>query len=424
MNTMNNVNFTKSNGVLEGLHAERGFTLVELIIAMAVFMIIGGAAFTLFGRAAGISAEQQTFSGINIGMRNAMTQMEMDMAGAGGNLLAGTTAQPFYFSVIVRNSLPGVAPACTPNTTTWAYPTTSACYDSLTVLSPNDSLAKPCAGAPTPPLALSVAANVSAATTLTANDASNTANNTTDAACFKNGDEILLVQPAVSGNCDVSGVTVNYCMNVTTLTHDATVAGTISLQVAATGSTTSDPLGIVYQASGVNFFADALANHFPINSSYVVDLGTGSTAMTYAIMVNPSNAADPQLVRCPGTSCTTANASVVADQIIGFKVGADLWNNKLSGATDIANYIYNGANYCSDAITGTDCTVTPPANYDPYDFTLVRAVRVSIVGRTVPRTDRTVNTYFLNGYDSGPYLVQQASTIVDLRNLSNVDSTD
>jgi hypothetical protein len=132
------------------------------------------------------------------------------------------------------------------------------------------------------------------------------------------------------------------------------------------------------------------------------------------------------LVRCPGTVCTATNGQVVTDQVIGFKVGADLWNGRPVGATgtDIANYNYNGSTYCSDAIAGVDCTAAPPSQYDPYDFTLVRAVRVSLIGRMTPGSDQTLHAQFLNGFDNGPYLVQQASTVVDLRNLSNVDSTN
>ncbi len=84
----------------------------------------------------------------------------------------------------------------------------------------------------------------------------------------------------------------------------------------------------------------------------------------------------------------------MTDQVIGFKVGADLWNGKALGALgagDIANFTYDGTKYCSDAISGVDCTVTPPTTYDPYDFTLVRAVRASLIARTTPKTDTTLH---------------------------------
>ena len=414
---------------LRGLsHAKQGFSLVELMIAMAVFVLVAGAAFSLFGQQASVATQQQTLSGVNIGLRNAMSQVEMDMAGGGGNLLAGVpNASPFYLSVIVNNNVAGVAANCAPDTTTWAYPIASACFDSLTILSPNNSLVKPCGAAQAPALALTASANLSAATTAQANDAINAGNNAADITCFKSGDEILFLQPATAAACDVSGVAIHYCMNVAKLTADATVVGgVINLQVNATGAQSSDPLGIIYQAGGGTYFTNSLADNFPSPSSYAVNLGTGSNAVTYAVLANAANASDPQLMRCPGTACTNANAQVVTDQVIGFKVGADLWNGRPVGATgtDIANYNYKGTTYCTDAIAGVDCTANPPAAYDPYDFTLVRAVRVSLIGRTTPNTDKTVHTVFLNGFDNGPYLVQQASAVVDLRNLSNVDSTN
>jgi prepilin-type N-terminal cleavage/methylation domain-containing protein len=411
-------------------HASRGFSLVELMIAMAVFVVVAGAAFSLFGQQASLATQQQSLSAVNIGLRNAMSQTEMDMAGGGGNLLAGAPANTpaFYLSVIVNNNMPGTAATCTPNTTTWAYPIASACFDSVTILSPNNSIVKQCAaiGAQTPPLNLAANANLSAASTVTANDAVSAANNAADIACFKNGDEILFILPATGGACDVSAIILHYCMNVAKLTADSTVVGgVINLPVSATGAQSSDPLGIVYQSSGVTYFADALADNFPSVSSYAVNLGTASNAVTYAVLANPANANDPQLVRCPGTACTNANAQVVTDQVIGFKVGADLWNGKSAiTGTDIANFNYNGATYCSDAISGVDCTAVSPLPLDPYDFTLVRAVRVSLIARTTPRSDATLHTVLLNGFDSGPYLVQQESSVVDLRNLSNVDSNN
>ena len=412
--------------------AKRGFSLTELMIAMAVFVIVAGAAFSLFGQQAGIATQQQTLSGVNIGLRNAVSQLEMDMAGGGGNLLAGVqNATPFYMSVIINNNIPGVAAACTPDSTTWAYPIASACYDSLTILSPNNSLAKPCTTGPVGyaqalPLALNASADLTSASTVTADDAISTANDAADLACFKNGDELLFIQPATGAACDVSGIAINYCLNVATLTADSTWGGGgITLQVSASGTTSADPLGIIYESGGGTYFTNALADNFPSPGSYVVDLGTGSNAVTYTVMVNPSKANDPQLVRCPGTACTSSTAQVVTDQVIGFKVGADLWNGKsVTTGTDIANFNYNGSTYCSDAMSGVDCTITPPAAYDPYDFTLVRAVRVSVIGRTTPQSDKTIHSVFLNGFDSGPYLVQQSSAVVDLRNLSNVDSNN
>jgi prepilin-type N-terminal cleavage/methylation domain-containing protein len=415
---------------------QMGFSLLELVVAMAVFLTVSGAAFSIFGQHANAANEQQTLSGVNIALRNAMTQMQMDLSGAGGNLLAGVTnAPPFYFSVIINNNVPtvdgGSAAACTPNSG-WGYPTSSACFDSFTALSPNNSLVKPCttAGGTQAPVLdiITSGPNLAAATTVTADDPNNPGNSTTqtnDATCYKSGDELLFLMTGTSSasTCDVSGDTFNFCMQVVKLTANATVsAGAIQLPTSASGSTASDPLGLVYTPGGTTYFPLTLHNNFPVGA-YIVNLGSGANAITYSVMANPNNANDPQLVRCAGTSCTTSNAQVVADQIIGFKVGASLWNYQAANATDIANYIYNAANYCSDQVSGVNCLSWPPAAYDPYDFTLVRAVRASVIARTPPRDNPTLSL-IKNGFDSGPYLVQEAATVVDLRNLSNVDTSN
>lgn len=440
----NPMNSARTPGLRRHARAQSGFSLLELVVAMAVFVTISGAAFSIFGQHATAANEQQTLSGVNIALRNAMTQMQMDLSGAGGNLLGGVSnASPFYFSVIINNNVPsvdgGTAAACTP-TSAWGYPTSSACFDSFTALSPNNSMVKGCStgfggGLQAPVLDVGNTAaqqatpvNLNAAGTVAADDPNNSGNAaalTADATCYKNGDELLFLKigAAVAGNCDVAGNTFNYCLHVVTLTADATVSGGyVQLQTSASGSTSSDPLGIIYKAGGTTYFQNALANSYPVGA-YIIDLGTGANAITYAVMANPSNSNDPQLVRCPGTACTTSNAQVVADQVIGFKVGAALWNYQASNATDIANYIYNAATYCSDQVSGVNCLTWPPAAYDPYDFALVRAVRVSVVARTPPRNDPTLSLIH-NGFDGGPYLVQQASTVVDLRNLSNVDTSN
>jgi hypothetical protein len=82
------------------------------------------------------------------------------------------------------------------------------------------------------------------------------------------------------------------------------------------------------------------------------------------------------------------------DQVIGFKVGAALWNN---ANTSLFQYNYNTLNYST-----------------PNGFNLIRSVRVSIIGRTQP--DST-NPY-RNAFDSGPYQIRGNSIIVDPRNLT------
>jgi type II secretory pathway pseudopilin PulG len=411
-----------------------GFSLVELLVSMAVFMIVAGAAFSLFDRHAKLVSRQQNLSGVNIGMRNAMSQIEMDLAGAGQNFLAGVVnAQPFGLGVIIQNNVPGIAPACAPNPGTWAYPVPSSCFDSFTIINP-----KPCVtagGTTAPVLVVNENANgnnqpspsvaISNSSILWADDPNNSGNAASlqnDSSCYKDGDEILVVSQAnnaqaqcVPGN---AASAFSYCMSFVVLTKDAGVTGNgIQLQHNPTGAGT-DPLGLFAPSVGGNNFnkANGLNYAFP-NGSYIIDLGNGGSNITYAVQTNPNNPSDPQLLRCLGVGCTVANSTVLTDQVIGFKVGAALWDNAAVGATEIANYFYNSANYCSDAVNNADCTQVPPPANDPNDFTLIRAVRVSMIGRTTPSSDLSV-ARFQNGFDNGPYWVQQASVVVDLRNMS------
>ncbi len=427
-----------SETLLGRSHAMQGFSLLELLTAMAVFVLVAGAAFSLFGQHASMVTQQQNLSGVNIGLRNAMTQMEIDISGAGQNLLATApgAVQPFSLGIIVQNNVPGTAATCAPNTTSWSYPAPSACFDSLTMINP-----KACnlAGGTIAPIL--VITNSNNGTDLVVNSTAfatdpNGGSLTTDSSCYTTGDEVLVLAPNNTQNPPTCGSTAqsNYCMSVITLTKDAQVSGNkIQLPHNPTGAggtasgcpgtSCTDPLGIVFNSSGGSNFTNALGQHFP-DGSFIIDLGQGGSDVTYAVQTNPANASDPQLWRCAGTSCTAANGQAVTDQIISFKVGTALWDNAQSNATDIANYFYNSLNYCNSALPNADCTATPPTANDPNDFSLVRAVRVSLIGRTTPRSDTTLHSLFLNGFDSGPYLVQQAATVVDLRNLSNVDSSN
>lgn len=406
---------------LRHARSNAGFSLVELLVAMLVFLIVAGAAFSLFNQHAALAARQQSLSGVNIGLRNGLAQLQMDLSGAGQNLLSGVVgAQPFNMGILIQNNPSTTAPACSADKTSWSYPISSACFDSMTILN---------AKASCPVVDINDPGNssesLSSSSIMWADDPNKPGDGptlTNDAACYKNGDEVLVVElPSGLEQPQCDGGSFNYCVSVVTLTKDAKVAGSkIQLQHNPTGSS-NDPLGVIFNSAGTNNFSKANSlNTNVTNGSYVIDLGTGAGDTTYAVQANPSNSADPQLVRCPGTSCIGNNGQVLVDQVIGFKVGAALWDSAQAGATDIANYFYDSSKYCSDAIGGADCTTSPPPQNDPYDFTLIRSVRISMIARTVPQVDQTLRN-FKNGFDQGPYLVQQGSVVVDLRNMSIPD---
>jgi hypothetical protein len=79
------------------------------------------------------------------------------------------------------------------------------------------------------------------------------------------------------------------------------------------------------------------------------------------------------------------------------------------GAQSNVNFSTNGASTES-------FTYDYQASDYSYDFTVVRAVRVTIIGRTKPSTDPTY-TYH-NPFDNGKYQIRGSSIIVDPRNLT------
>jgi hypothetical protein len=117
--------------------------------------------------------------------------------------------------------------------------------------------------------------------------------------------------------------------------------------------------------------------------------------------VNSSNSANPQLTRT-----VNGTASVVMDQIIGFKVGATIWNN----ATDTVStqYNYSASTYSNN---------TP--GDEGWNFTLVRSLRISLIGRTTPNFNPSFA--FRNVFDNGPYQVEGISLVVNPRNMSMND---
>jgi hypothetical protein len=77
-------------------------------------------------------------------------------------------------------------------------------------------------------------------------------------------------------------------------------------------------------------------------------------------------------------------------------VGASIWNGNSDNAYSFDASTYN------------------------HDWSLIRAVRVSLIGRTSPIADP--NNTFKNTFDQGPYKVQGVSVVINPRNLSMNDN--
>ena len=62
---------------------QRGTTLLELVIAMAILIIVSGAAFGLFNSMSAASTTVQSQQGLSMALRSATSQLQMDLANAG-----------------------------------------------------------------------------------------------------------------------------------------------------------------------------------------------------------------------------------------------------------------------------------------------------------------------------------------------------
>lgn len=349
----------------------RGFSLIELVVAMAVFTLIAGAAFDLVVRNQPAEQQQQMMSGLNIGLRNALSQLQTDISNA-GDITNEANVPGFPIGAIISNSNPTTD--CH-SATTYTYG--ASCFDQLTLIMA-DTGTNPgyTPVALNPSASFSVVSNSSMLLTPDANGA------TTDATYFKSGDEVLVENES---RTVVTGVV---------LTANGSVSGTtVRLQYTSLPSNgvASDPFGITAHSNSKSATSPTAATFG--TSDWVVRLNP----IVYS--VSTANASDPQLIRTQGQG-TLQQVSVVADQIIGFKVGASLW----SGASDSVNYCYDPSQYnCNDAT---------PTNQ--WDFTLVQSVRATLIARTVPNP----SMIFRNTFDQGPYQIQAMSVTVNPRNLS------
>ena len=100
-------------------------------------------------------------------------------------------------------------------------------------------------------------------------------------------------------------------------------------------------------------------------------------------------------------ACRLASTSILADQVIGFKVGAAAWNV----TDDTIPYSYNAS---------AAFAATPPGYNN--EFWLIRSVQISLIARTTPVTDPTYT--YRNGFDSGPYQIESVMVVVNPRNMT------
>ena len=342
------------------MRKQSGFSLVELLVAMAIFMIIGGAAFSLVRRHVPLYANQQNQAGLNITLRNAAAQMQIDVVNAGTGYYTGANIPAWPIGLTVVNN-PAGSNCYDASTKTYG----PACFDSFNVISTD-------LGTPA-----SAVANTNAGTGCTNTNSSadlylipSGITASALAARFKTGDQILLVKndgsqmttTVLTANGSVSGSTVK-------LSHNLTNAD-------GTNTGSNDPLSITNTAD-----AGVLGVQY-CPTDYVLKL----SPITYYI--DATDNTNPKLMRLQnGTS------NVVAEQIIGFKVGASLWNGSNDQAYDFDASHYN------------------------HNWSAIRSLRISLIGRTAANPDGN----FQNSFDGGNYKVEAVSVVVNPRNLSMND---
>ena len=339
-----------------------GFTMIELMVSVALFIVIGGAAFSLFSQHAPLFTRQQNLTGLNITMRNAVAQMQMDIVNAGTGYYPGTNFPDWPIGITIQNN-----PASTScfNSATHTY--TATCFDTLNVIAMDPT---------TPPSHPSDIGSNCVSTTSSVLFANPPTGITaaTLASYFHSGDQVLVVKSDGSQ------------MTTTILSKDGKVSGgKVQLQhnpTAGDGSNLSsdDPLGITTNPS------NKLGTSFCTND-WIMKLAP----VTYA--VDATDPTDPKLTRKQNGSI-----DVIAEQVIGFKVGATIWNS--ASNTSSAFYSFDASSYA-------------------YNYSLIRSVRLSMIGRTAP--NQSGGSSFQNSFDQGNYQIQAISIAVNPRNLSMRD---
>jgi prepilin-type N-terminal cleavage/methylation domain-containing protein len=349
---------------------DRGFTLVEMLVAGAVFALICGAALSLFATHAPLFNKQQNLAALNIQIRNAVSQLQLDTINAGSGYYQGINIPDFPVGLTIENHT--ATPCNVPATFTYG----PNCFDQLNIIAVDPS---------TPPAhPTDIGANCVSSTSaiLFANPIAPTTTAQL-AADFHTGDQLLLVSSDGSQ------------MTAVTLTKDGSVSGAkVQLQhnpTGADGTNAADPAFITTNPN------NKLGTTF-CNADWILKI----SPITYK--VDTSTPSDPKLIREQPSGSN--NDVVVAEQIIGFKVGAITWNSCNGGCTsdDGSTYNYDSSTYTSGGVA------------QAYNFSLIRSVQMELIGRTNPNPDPSY--VYRNGFDKGPYQIQSVSIVVNPRNLT------
>jgi len=372
---------------------DKGFSLLELMVAVAIFILASASSLMLFSRLDTTANQQQGMVGLNIGIRNAAGQLQLDLANAGTGYYVGYNIPSWPVGVTIINNVPAAGTSCY-NATTNSY--TANCFDQINILAVANSTTYP---------------PINATDSSGANGTSNCSNTSKGVAYGQAATGLTLAATAakyVSGAQLLFLTSTGQSLTAVVLTQAPTVVGSavkFTFNATNTDGTntganwkTNDPLDITACDGNTcptpNNFGDQFCG-----GDWILQLAP----ITY--QVSTANQRDPQLQRVQGGTTT-----VVMDQILGFKVGVTIWNSVTDSLP--TQYNYNAAQYNAN-------NTSPPPYDSAYLFSRVRSVRVSLIARTQPSTDPSFT--FRNPFDGGPYVVQGASVVVNPRNLSMSD---
>ena len=372
---------------------DKGFSLLELVVAMAIFLLASASGLMLFSRMRTTAGQQQGMVGLNIGIRNAVGQLQLDLANAGTGYYVGYNIPSWPIGATIINNVPAAGTSCY-NATTNTYGTN--CFDQINILAVANSTTYP---------------PINATDSTGANGTSNCSNTSKGVAYGQAATGLTLAATAakyVSGAQLLFLTSTGQSVTAVVLTAAPTVVGSaVKFTFNATNSDgtntganwkTNDPLDIT-ACDG---------NTCPTPNNFGAQFCGGDWILQLApitYQVSTANQSDPQLQRVQGGTTT-----VVMDQILGFKVGVTIWNSVTDSLP--TQYNYNAAQYNAN-------NTSPPPYDSAYLFSRVRSVRVSLIARTQPSTDPSFT--FRNPFDGGPYIVQGASVVVNPRNLSMND---
>jgi prepilin-type N-terminal cleavage/methylation domain-containing protein len=382
-----------------------GFTLIELLITLVVFLVISGATFELVSRHMPLFARQQSQSALNFSLRNAAAQIQIDVVNAGNGFYPSADVSAWPIGIQIKNNDAGSG--CYDSVAKTYGP---KCFDALTILATDRGVSpglvvKDTSGAPC--VSGDVLSCNSTLSALYVTPSDTTVSLATYALSFKKGDKILFVRTmngqslmttaVLSDNGSVSNQAV-YLPHYVTDGGGKNSLGSANdpLGLTAFGQTYdwSKPLGDV-----ANDGATLTSQFDDSKNSWILKLAP----ITYR--VDASDSTNPKLMRQDSKDCppdpsdSTKGGCIIAEQTIGFKVGASAWNGNSDSSY---SYSYDPTN------------PTAPS----YRLGDIRAVRITIIGRTDPNAG-TANFY--NTFDQGPYRIEAVSVVVNPRNLSMND---